>query len=266
MPKSALPLILLAALCAPAQAQEAADPWSGIVLVVRPAAVPEGESAYEMAIAEAEAQEADTAAPAAEDTQAGLVVVVDDGSAQEPPSLFAVLDLGLGSLEEMHGAPAPKKVITPRPVTAQAAMPTKVDLDAGLARLGIASSVSTTAPVSSALDARNGGGSGEIKGRVAYGDDAFNLYGVGKLGAREATGTVSVYEGLIVGGAYSVPLGTAEGERLGARLEVADTNAVSTAIEYRIREDGGESFLSLEHAAASGGGTGTLKAGIARKF
>lgn len=247
------------------------DPWAGIVIVV----TPQPEQA---AAASEPAGRADQAAPmpAAWSETSGQPEPLPDPEVAEAmdgpmPSLWTSLDLALG--DDLPGPPARKVTIVPtRRVKSAPAqpMPTKFDLQDGPARFAVVTNVSTTRPVSAPLAAVAGGGSGEVKGRVGYVLDNWSVYGVGGFGASESTGSVSVYDSLVLGGTYSMPLapfGFGPDDRLGAKIEVGDTEATTTSLEMRSGQGNYQRFISVERSTAPEASTNDIvRAGVIGKF
>ncbi len=181
-----------------------------------------------------------------------------DETTDEMPSLWTSLDLGIGDGVEM---PPPRKVATvpTQPVKAAPAqpLPTSFDLREGPAQFAIVTSVSTTPPVSDPMDGNAGGGSGEVKGRLGYVLDNWSVYGVGGFGAAENTGTLSVYDSLMLGGTYTVPLAPSASAPMtvsGAKVEVGDTQAATTSVEMRSGQGNYQRFISVERSTATDGG------------
>lgn len=248
-----------------------ADPWSGIVIVVNPPAEgAEDEAGQPLNLADQPADE--NAAPA--DTQS-LAQLPDDGTSEdatdEMPSLWTALELGIGDGIEVL---PPRQVVTvpTRPVKAAPAqpLPTSFDLRQGPAQFAVVTNVSTTPAVSSLLDGSAGGGSGEVKGRLGYVLDNWSLYGVGGVGAAESTGTISLYDSLVLGGTYTVPLaplGMGANDSLGAKIEVGDTQATTTSLEMRSGQGTYQRFISVERSVApTAAPSDTVRAGVVGKF
>lgn len=253
------------------------DPWSGIVIVVTPAPddVTTGTGDAGEALGLAEDAKSGEAHPAAADAPPPLNLLPGGETAAEEttdemPSLWTSLDLGFGG---DGGMPAPRKVPTvpTRPVKAAPAqpLPTSFDYKEGPAQLSVVTSVSTTPPTSEPLSTVAGGGSGEVKGRLGYVLDNWSVYGLGGLGAAESTGAVSVYDSLVLGGTYSVPLaplGMGANDSLGAKLEVGGTQA-TTSIEMRSGQGNYQRFISVERSTTpDAAASDTVRAGMIGKF
>jgi hypothetical protein len=120
------------------------------------------------------------------------------------------------------------------------------------------------------MDGNAGGGSGEVKGRVGYVLDNWSVYGVGGFGAAESTGTLSVYDSLVLGGTYTVPLaplGLGADDSLGAKVEVGDTQATTTSVEMRGGQGNYQRFISVERSTApTAAPSDTVRAGVVGKF
>lgn len=253
-----------------------ADPWSGIVIVVNPPsddadAVP-GET--NQALDLADQPPSDQAAEAADGPQP-LDLLPGDETAEdataEMPSLWTALELGIGDgIETLP--PRQAAVVPTRPVKATPSqpLPTSFDLRQGPAQFAVVTSVTTTPAVSSVLDGSAGGGSGEVKGRLGYVLDNWSLYSVGGVGAAESTGTVSLYDSLLVGGTYTVPLapfGMGTSDSLGAKVEVGDTQATTTSLEMRSGQGNYQRFISVERSTApTATPSDTVRAGVVGKF
>jgi hypothetical protein len=250
-----------------------ADPWSGIVIVVTPppaddASTAAGEANQPLDLtedkhtAEMDGPQSIALLPGDETT---------DETTDEMPSLWTSLDLGIGDGVEM---PPPRKVATvpTQPVKAAPAqpLPTSFDLREGPAQFAIVTSVSTTPPVSDPMDGNAGGGSGEVKGRIGYVLDNWSVYGVGGFGAAESTGTLSVYDSLMLGGSYTVPLapyGLGANDSVGAKVEVGDTQATTTSVEMRSGQGNYQRFISVERSTApTAAPSDTVRAGVVGKF
>jgi hypothetical protein len=251
-----------------------ADPWSGIVIVVTP---PPAEDAAPdepgQALGLADPLHANP--PTDADGPQSIALLpgdeTTDEATDEMPSLWTSLDLGIGDGVEM---PPPRKVATvpTQPVKAAPAqpLPTSFDLREGPAQLAIVTSVSTTPAVSDPMDGNAGGGSGEVKGRLGYVLDNWSVYGVGGFGAAESTGTLSVYDSLMLGGSYTVPLapyGLGANDTVGAKLEVGDTQATTTSVEMRSGQGNYQRFISVERSTApTAAPSDTVRAGVVGKF
>jgi hypothetical protein len=251
-----------------------ADPWSGIVIVVTPPpaedAAPDGS---DQALGLADPLHANP--PTDADGPQSIALLPGDETTDETtddmPSLWTSLDLGIGDGVEM---PPPRKVATvpTQPVKAAPAqpLPTSFDLREGPAQFAVVTSISTTPPISDPMDGNAGGGSGEVKGRVGYVLDNWSVYGVGGFGAAESTGTLSVYDSLVLGGTYTVPLaplGLGADDSLGAKVEVGDTQATTTSVEMRGGQGNYQRFISVERSTApTAAPSDTVRAGVVGKF
>lgn len=253
------------------------DPWSGIVIVVTPpseGASPAADDASQaLGLAETPQDK-----PAAEPDGPQSIALLpgdettDDTMADEMPSLYTSLDLGIGDGAELP--PPQEKVATvpTRPVKAAPAqpLPTSFDLREGPAQFAVVTSVTTTPPLSAGMDSAAGGGSGEVKGRLGYVLDNWSLYGVGGFGAAENTGTLSVYDSLMLGGTYTVPLapfGLGANDSVGAKVEVGDTQSTTTSLEMRSGQGTYQRFISVERSTApTATPTDTVRAGVVGKF
>ncbi|QJP17173.1 hypothetical protein G3545_28140 [Starkeya sp. ORNL1] len=251
-----------------------ADPWSGIVIVVTP---PPAEDAApdESGQALGLADQLNATPPTDADGPQSIALLpgdeTTDEATDEMPSLWTSLDLGIGDGVEM---PPPRKVATvpTQPVKAAPAqpLPTSFDLRQGPAQVAIITSVSTTPPISDPMDGNAGGGSGEVKGRLGYVLDNWSVYGVGGFGAAESTGTLSVYDSLMLGGTYTIPLapyGLGANDSIGAKLEVGDTQATTTSVEMRSGQGNYQRFISVERSTApTAAPSDTVRAGVVGKF
>ncbi|HSI40610.1 MAG TPA: hypothetical protein VLA00_08715 [Xanthobacteraceae bacterium] len=256
---------LLLALSLHVRADEADyDPWNGLAAIVAPPA--EVEDGGPLPDASAEPEDPAPVAPAPDEVTADASEEAPD----EPVSAWIIIELGIGDADDGALAAPPDRrpqpaatVVAPQP----SPLPTKLDIDGGPARLEVSGSVATTDPVSDADRKVGGGGSGELRSRLGYSLDAFTLYGVGGMGAAESAGAVSVYRSLVLGGAYAAPLGGPQDGRIGAKVEIADTAAVTAGVEYRAGRDGAEGFVSLEQVGAPNAApAGMVRAGVVGKF
>lgn len=248
-----------------------ADPWSGIVIVVNPPSEDAGDGAGQP-LNLAEQPVGENAAPADAQPLAKLADgETSEDATDEMPSLWTALELGIGDGIEVL-PPRPVATVPTRPVKATPAqpLPTSFDLRQGPAQFAVVTSVSTTPAVSSLLEGSAGGGSGEVKGRLGYVLDNWSLYGVGGIGAAESTGTVSLYDSLVFGGTYSVPLaplGMGANDSLGARIEIGDTQAATTSLEMRSGQGTYQRFISVERSTApTAAPSDTVRAGVVGKF
>lgn len=251
---------LLAGLVAtlPAAAQSAdSDPWHGIKVLVTP---PDDGAADD-----------ETQQPAAGAPAEPPAASADVGS---EPSLWTSLDLGLGGAApepepEAKETPPAWLVPGPAPKVKQGKLPTELELKQGYTSLSVSSSASTSAPVSSALERNPGSGSGEIKGRVGVGQDNLTLYGTGTVGASASGDTPSVYDSMAVGSTYSVPLaplGMGD-EKLGASVEVDNSQQLTTGVELRAPAGSYERFISVQRQVSPDSDpSGVVKAGVLGKF
>lgn len=264
----ALLVAALPGLVLPAGAQTPTDgatynPWSGIISVtVSPP--PEEPSAYDAAVAGASAQET----PALPDNAAATVEDTHE------PSLWDALSLAIGGdLPELpKEKPAPNQLLPERaPVVTStpATIPTSIELQRGAAHLAVSTSASATAPKSGFSGATAGGASGEIKARLGVEQDNLSIYSTGVVGASASTSAPSLYDNLAVGSSYSVPLaplGLGD-EKLGASVEVNNSQTVTTGMELRAPLGTYERFISVERTATpESSGSGIVKAGVLGKF
>lgn len=251
------------------------DPWSGIVIVVNPPsedAAENDEASQTLNLADPQQGPVATVT-AGEPPQPGLPPGSEsaDDATDEMPSLWTALELGIGDGIEVL-PPRPVATVSTRPVKATPLqpLPTSFDLRQGPAQFAVVTSVSTTPAVSSLLEGSAGGGSGEVKGRLGYVLDNWSLYGVGGIGAAESTGTISLYDSLVFGGTYSVPLaplGMGANDSLGARIEVGDTQATTTSLEMRSGQGTYQRFISVERSMApTAAPSDTVRAGVVGKF
>lgn len=261
----------LALAAAPAAAQQIGttappapgDPWHGIIMVT-----PAGEaSPYDAA-----QQAADAAHPA--ETEQPVIEPFDpETDTAEVPSLWTTLELGIGgSPEPEPEVPAANQLVLQRksvPAAKRTPLPTRVEVRQGAASLSVSSSASAVAPVSGPLSRTDSSGSGEIKGRVGVEQDSLTVYSAGTLGASASAGTASLYDNLAVGSTYSVPLapiGLGK-EKLGASVEVNNSQTVTTGIELRAPEGSYERFISVQRSASPDSDpSGIVKAGVLGKF
>lgn len=250
-----------------------ADPWSGIVIVVNPPSEDAGDDASQT-LNLADQPQGEHATPADGAPQSVAQLPGDEtaeDATDEMPSLWTALELGIGDGIEVL-PPRPVATVSTRPVKATPAqpLPTSFDLRQGPAQFAVVTSVSTTPAVSSLLEGSAGGGAGEVKGRLGYVLDNWSLYGVGGIGAAESTGTVSLYDSLVFGGTYSVPLaplGMGANDSLGARIEIGDTQAATTSLEMRSGQGTYQRFISVERSTApTAAPSDTVRAGVVGKF
>ncbi|WGD31964.1 hypothetical protein AncyloWKF20_09135 [Ancylobacter sp. WKF20] len=264
----ALPLLALPLLALPASAQTAFDPWSGIAVTVTPA--PDESSAYDDAVA-------DTPPPPTEATPAvaGAVATTPVGSEDtQEPSLWDALSLAIGGdLPELpKEKPAPNQLLPARkPVvtTAKPTVPTSLEVEQGPAHLAVSTNASGSAPKSGLGGATDGGASGEIKARLGVEQNNLSVYSTGVVGASASTSTPSLYDNLAVGSSYSVPLSSfgLGQEKLGASVEVTNSQTVTTGMELRAPLGTYERFISVERTASPDStGSGIVKAGVLGKF
>lgn len=277
LPTRALPLRLAAGLAGsailglatPAPATEL-DPWRGIVVITpTPAASP-----YEAAQQAADAADAGDAV-AGSDTPADAVVAPFDPAKETAvmPSLWDSIELGLGDMptEPEPEAPTPYQLIPTRKAAVQrkrTPLPTSMDLRQGAASLSVTSSASTTAPASGALSTTTTSGSGEITGRVGLQQDNLTVYSTGTLGASAGASpsSASLYDNMAVGSTYSVPLGLGS-EKLGASVELDNSQTVTTGVELRAPAGSYQRFISVERSAGPDSETsGIVKAGVLGNF
>lgn len=247
------------------------DPWHGIIMVT-PAGEGSPYDAAQQAAGAADAAPSD-AAPQAEAAQVQVEPFDPEKEAAEAPSLWTTLDLGLGASPEPEPEePAPNRLVLERKPVAEAKrapLPTRVEVRHGAASLSVSSSASTTAPVSGPLNRTDSSGSGEIKGRVGVEQDSLTVYSTGTLGASASAGTASLYDNLAVGSTYSVPLAPIglDKEKLGASVEVNNSQTVTTGIELRAPEGSYERFLSVQRSVSPDSDpSGIVKAGVLGKF
>lgn len=277
----ALLVAALPGLVLPAGAQTPTDgatynPWSGIISVtVSPP--PEEPSAYDAAVAGASAQETPALPdptltdPTLTDDVAAAAATVED---THEPSLWDALSLAIGGdLPELpKEKPAPNQLLPERaPVVTStpATIPTSIELQRGAAHLAVSTSASATAPKSGFSGATAGGASGEIKARLGVEQDNLSIYSTGVVGASASTSAPSLYDNLAVGSSYSVPLaplGLGD-EKLGASVEVNNSQTVTTGMELRAPLGTYERFISVERTATpESSGSGIVKAGVLGKF
>lgn len=244
------------------------DPWHGIIMVT-----PAGEaSPYDAAQQAADAAASDAAHPA-ETAQPVIEPFDPETDTAEVPSLWTTLELGIGgSPEPEPEVPAANQLVLQRksvPAAKRTPLPTRVEVRQGAASLSVSSSASAVAPVSGLLSRTDSSGSGEIKGRVGVEQDSLTVYSAGTLGASASAGTTSLYDNLAVGSTYSVPLapiGLGK-EKLGASVEVNNSQTVTTGIELRAPEGSYERFISVQRSASPDSDpSGIVKAGVLGKF
>ncbi|MCB4769411.1 hypothetical protein LGR54_12405 [Ancylobacter sp. Lp-2] len=243
---------------------EPTDPWAGVTVIVTPA--PEPDAADAPAVPPPRpADIPEPAAPAIADAPAG----------HWPPSLYESIELGLGGEPQpAPEKPAPNQLLPARksvtaPATAK--LPTSVQfVDRGPVSIGVSTSMSASAPVSSLTNRQTGSGNGEVKGRVGYSMDNLSVYGTSQLGASASTGNPSVYDGYTVGSTYSVPLdslGLGNGDKLGATVEMDSSSTVNTGVELRAPMGSYERFISVQRSApVDSNASGVVKAGVLGKF
>ncbi|MDF2996524.1 MAG: hypothetical protein K0R27_2161 [Xanthobacteraceae bacterium] len=253
-----------------------ADPWSGIVIVVNPPpedVAPTTVEPSQALIPTDQPQDGDAAVASGPPQSLDLLPgdETEEDATAEMPSLWTALELGIGDgIETLP--PRQTAVVPTRPVKATPSqpLPTSFDLRQGRAQFAVVTSVTTTPAVSSVLDGSAGGGSGEVKGRLGYVLDNWSLYSVGGVGAAESTGTVSLYDSLLVGGTYTVPLapfGMGTSDTLGAKVEVGDTQATTTSLEMRSGQGNYQRFISVERSTApTATPSDTVRAGVVGKF
>lgn len=247
------------------------NPWAGISLVVTPApqdapveseALPPPSAAAPPGPAEA----APVEEPQIADTP------VDPWSR---PSLYTSLELGLGDPTPTEPEkPAPNAQLPQRNAVAPhkaPQLPTSVDLyKNGPASVAVSTNMSASAPVSSVLNRQAGGGSGEVEGRVGYTRDNLSVYGTGNLGASASTGAPSVNDGYAVGSSYETSLqnlGLGADHKLGASVEMNNSNTVNTGVELRAPLGSYQRYISVERSTTNGSdSSGVVKAGVLGKF
>ncbi|WAC25665.1 hypothetical protein [Ancylobacter sp. SL191] len=263
----ALPLLALPLLALPASAQTAFDPWSGIAVTVTPA--PDEPSAYDDAVADAP-----PATTPAEETPATVMATPAGSEDTREPSLWEALSLAIGGdLPELpKEKPAPNQLLPARkPVvtTARPTVPTSLEVEQGPASLAVTTNASGSAPKSGLSGATDGGASGEIKARLGVEQNNLSVYSTGVVGASASTSTPSLYDNLAVGSSYSVPLSSfgLGQEKLGASVEVTNSQTVTTGMELRAPLGTYERFISVERTASPDStGSGIVKAGVLGKF
>ncbi|MBS7545784.1 hypothetical protein [Ancylobacter oerskovii] len=242
------------------------DPWAGVTVIVTPA---DPREAPEAAAAPA------LPPPRPADIPEPAPPRIADTPVEEwtPPSLYESLDLGLGGTPELASEkPAPNAQLPERKSVAApkgSRLPTSVQfVERGPVSVGVSTSMSATAPVSSLLNRQAGSGNGEVKGRVGYSMDNLSLYGTSQLGASASTGTPSVYDGYTVGSSYSVPLDSlGTGDKLGATVEMDSSSTVNTGVEWRAPMGTYERFISVQRSApVDSNASGVVKAGVLGKF
>lgn len=252
------------------------DPWHGIIMVTPVGEGSPYDAAQQAADAAGQAETAPSdAAPPVEAAQMEIEPFDPEKEAAEGPSLWTTLELGLGASPEAEPEePAPNRLVLERKPVAEAKrapLPTRVEVRHGAASLSVSSSASTTAPVSGPLSRTDSSGSGEIKGRVGVEQDSLTVYSTGTLGASASAsaGTASLYDNLAVGSTYSVPLapiGLGK-EKLGASVEVNNSQTVTTGVELRAPEGSYERFLSVQRSVSPDSDpSGIVKAGVLGKF
>ncbi|GAB4066104.1 hypothetical protein GCM10028812_13050 [Ancylobacter sonchi] len=240
------------------------NPWAGVTVIVTPA--PEPDTADAPAVPPPRpADIPEPAAPAIADAPAG----------HWPPSLYESIELGLGGEPQPEPEkPAPNQLLPARKSVAApkgSKLPTSVQfVDRGPVSIGVSTSMSASAPVSSLTNRQTGSGSGEVKGRVGYSMDNLSVYGTSQLGASASTGSPSVYDGYTVGSTYSVPLdslGLGKGDKLGATVEMDSSSTVNTGVELRAPMGSYERFISVQRSAPmDSDASGVVKAGVLGKF
>lgn len=277
-----LPLMLapLLAFATPAGAQSPSgpapysriDPWTGITVVVTPP--PAAESAYDAAQRDDAGAPQLEAAPHTEEPESEeyvghVVPSLDPQQDAARPSIWNTLGFGKPVLPTTE-KPAPNTQLPARkPVTASKSqsLPTQLQLLEGPASVAVSTSASASSPVSSPLAKSDGGGNGEVKGRVGYALDNLSVYGTGAVGAAASDGSPSVYDNIAVGSTYNVPLGIVKGDSLGASVELNNTTTVTTGVELRAPMGDYQRFLSVQRSASPDSeASGVVKAGVLGKF
>ncbi|MBB3771865.1 hypothetical protein FHS55_002474 [Angulomicrobium tetraedrale] len=278
--KATLPALLTLALAAPAQAQSlgrassspSVNPWQGIAITVSPP--DDSEPAPSASPYEAAQQAAQPAEPQPGAEPAATPVVAQPEPDPEAPSLWQVLNLGLGgdTPEPVKPPPAPNQLLPERkPAVTRSSdpLPTSVDLSHGPASVGVSTSASGSAPKSGLAGASAGGASAAVTGRVGYEQDNLAVYSTGTLSASASTSAPSVSDNMAVGSKYTVPLaplGLGD-HKLDASVEVNNSRTTTAGVELRTPGNGYERFISVERTSpADANASGVVKAGVLGKF
>lgn len=253
------------------------DPWQSIVIVPEPQP---GASAYDAAQrASLDAPGTPAAAEEPQDAPEEAAYVPFDPEAETAvaPSLWTLIELGLGGADEPQAdtaseAASPAWLPTGKDSVAGRApvrLPTRMDVQQGAASLSLSSRASAVAPASGALNTTSTSGTGEITGKVGLQQDYITVYTAGTVGASASGDTASLYDSLAVGSTYSVPLAPVGlgDQKLGASVEMNDSRTVTTGVELRAPVGAAERFISVERTQGpDSAGSGIVKAGVLGKF
>lgn len=275
--RAAVPALALL-LAGPAAAQSGAgpaesgswngSPWNGIAIIVTPLPTTP-PSPYEQAIAGSDEGEEPVVPSEPLDMPSGRLV----DTLGDAPRASVWSSLGAAPTPTLpEGVPAPygqlaKPADTPKPRSAK--LPTRMEIKQGPAILSVSTNANASAPRSGALSTSAGGGSGEIKGRIGFEQDNLTVYSTGSVGASASTGMPSLYDNVAVGSTYSVPLAPLgmEADKLGAKVEVNNSAAVTTGVELVGKFGAYERFISVQRSMAPDATpSGIVRAGVLGKF
>ncbi|MCS0501471.1 hypothetical protein [Ancylobacter mangrovi] len=244
------------------------NPWNGIEITVRPLPT-SPPSPYEQAISEAQTPEQ----PVVPSDPSGPLTgtLIDPlGPAPKASVWSSLRESAAPKLPD--GTPSPYKQLTSRtkkPKAKSASLPTNMELKQGPASVSVSTTASASAPQSGALTSSEGGGSGEIKGRIGYEQDNLAVYSTGSVGASASTGMPSLYDNLAVGSTYSVPLSPLglDGDKLGASVEMNNSAAVTTGVELRGKLGTYQRYISVQRSInPDSAASDIVKAGVLGKF
>ncbi|QIB32774.1 hypothetical protein [Ancylobacter pratisalsi] len=244
------------------------SPWNGIAVIVTPLPT-NPPSPYEQAIAGSD--EGEPPVVPTEPSAMSNGSLVDPLGTAPRASVWSSLSAATApTLPE--GVPTPYSQLSgpsDKPKAKSATLPTRMELKQGPASLTVSTNASASAPRSGALTTSEGGGSGEIKGRIGIEQENLAVYSTGSLGASASTGMPSLYDNVAVGSSYSVPLAPLglDADKLGAKVEVNNSAAVTTGVELTGKLGTYQRFISVQRSMAPDATpNGIVKAGVLGKF
>jgi hypothetical protein len=156
-------------------------------------------------------------------------------------------------------------------------LPTKLDYADGPMKWHLESSVTTNPtqttiiPGSSMPGAEAAGGTGNLKSRVTYSADQWELYGGRTVGVSQSDATgAMLQDSTVVGSLYKLP-DWMSGGKVGTSFELLPTNERKTRVEYRQSFGPAEGFVAAEqtfapHQTDVKAAPTTLRGGLSRKF
>lgn len=159
----------------------------------------------------------------------------------------------------------------------QLKFPTRLDYADGPMKWDLESTVTTkttqTIPVPGANvpGAEATGGTGNLKGRVTYSAEQFEVYGSRNVGVEQQDRIgATLKESTVVGSLYQLP-GWMNGGKVGTSLELLPTNERKTRVEYRQSFGPAEGFVAAEqtfapHQTDVKAAPTTVRGGLSRKF